>query len=121
MILPFWYRLIRVVPEKGPLNWCVCVCVVLTYTYLELACTEYIPDESDGDDAGQRDGELEVSPVADEERQQGKEHPGDRPEQLERRTGERAIHGREQLARHHDTHQARALPTRTPPQPRLMR
>ena len=24
--LPFWYRLIRVVPEKGPLNVCVCVC-----------------------------------------------------------------------------------------------
>jgi len=25
--LPFWYRLIRVVLEKGPLNVCVCVCV----------------------------------------------------------------------------------------------
>ena len=23
----FWYRLIRVVPDKGPLNGCVCVCV----------------------------------------------------------------------------------------------
>ena len=23
--LPFWYRLTRVVPEKGPLNVCVCV------------------------------------------------------------------------------------------------
>jgi len=23
--LPFWYRLTRVVPEKGPLNRCVCV------------------------------------------------------------------------------------------------
>jgi len=23
--LPFWYRLTRVVPDKGPLNWCVCV------------------------------------------------------------------------------------------------
>jgi len=22
--LPFWYRLTRVVPEKGPLNECVC-------------------------------------------------------------------------------------------------
>ena len=29
--LPFWYRLTRVVPDKGPLNGCVCVCVcVLT-------------------------------------------------------------------------------------------
>ena len=26
-VLPFWYRLTRVVPEKGPLNGCVCVCV----------------------------------------------------------------------------------------------
>jgi len=23
----FWYRLIWVVPDKGPLNGCVCVCV----------------------------------------------------------------------------------------------
>ena len=27
MVLPFWYRLTRVVPEKKPLNGCVCVCV----------------------------------------------------------------------------------------------
>jgi len=26
LILPFWYRLTRVVLEKRPLNWCVCVC-----------------------------------------------------------------------------------------------
>ena len=26
-VLPFWYWLTRVVPEKGPLNGCVCVCV----------------------------------------------------------------------------------------------
>ena len=25
LVLPFWYRLTRVVPEKGPLNECVCV------------------------------------------------------------------------------------------------
>jgi len=25
--LPFWYRLTRVVPEKGPLNGCLRVCV----------------------------------------------------------------------------------------------
>ena len=25
-LLPFWYRITRVVPEKGPLNVCVCVC-----------------------------------------------------------------------------------------------
>ena len=27
LVLPFWYRPPRVVPEKGPLNGCVCVCV----------------------------------------------------------------------------------------------
>jgi len=26
LVLPFWYRLTRVVPEKGPLNGCVCNC-----------------------------------------------------------------------------------------------
>ena len=26
LVLPFWYRLTRVVPDKGPLNGCVCVC-----------------------------------------------------------------------------------------------
>jgi len=26
LVLPFWYRLTRVVPVKGPLNGCVCVC-----------------------------------------------------------------------------------------------
>ena len=25
LVLPFWYRLTRVVPEKEPLNVCVCV------------------------------------------------------------------------------------------------
>ena len=27
LILPFWYRFTRVVPDKRPLNGCVCVCV----------------------------------------------------------------------------------------------
>ena len=32
-ISPFWYRLTKVVPEKGQLNVCVCVCVcVLPYS-----------------------------------------------------------------------------------------
>jgi len=29
LVLPFWYRLTRLVPDKGPLNGCVCVCVCL--------------------------------------------------------------------------------------------
>jgi len=28
LVLSFWHRLTRVVPEKGPLNGCVCVCVI---------------------------------------------------------------------------------------------
>jgi len=35
LVLPFWYRLTWVVPEKGPLNGCVCVCVcVLIVVYI---------------------------------------------------------------------------------------
>jgi len=29
LVLPFWHRLTRVVPERGPLNVCVCVCVLI--------------------------------------------------------------------------------------------
>ena len=29
LVLPFWYRLTRVDPDKGPLNGCVCVCVCM--------------------------------------------------------------------------------------------
>jgi len=32
-VLPLWYRLTWVVPEKGPFNGCVCVCVC--YYYLQ--------------------------------------------------------------------------------------
>ena len=28
---PFWHRLTRVVPDKGPLNVCVCVCVIIIH------------------------------------------------------------------------------------------
>jgi len=41
LVLPFWNRLTRVVPDKGPLNVCVCVCVcvctVLTTLYQQFA------------------------------------------------------------------------------------
>ena len=33
-VLPFWYRLTWVVPEKGPLNGCVCVCVCVCETVI---------------------------------------------------------------------------------------
>ena len=36
LVLPFWYRLTRVVPEKGPLNWCVCVCRSLLFSFHKL-------------------------------------------------------------------------------------
>ena len=34
LVLPFWYRLTRVVPDKGPLNGCVCVCVCSVWVSL---------------------------------------------------------------------------------------
>jgi len=32
LVLPFWYWLTRVVPDKGPLNGCVCVGIVNIFT-----------------------------------------------------------------------------------------
>ena len=31
LVLPFWYRLTRVVPDEGLLNRCVCVCVPVLF------------------------------------------------------------------------------------------
>jgi len=43
LVLPFWYRLNRVVPEKGQLNGCVraraCVCVLLCWLRLVIMCS----------------------------------------------------------------------------------
>jgi len=35
LVLPFWYRLTRVVPEKEPLNGGVCVCVLIKHIHNE--------------------------------------------------------------------------------------
>ena len=32
LVLPFWYRPTRVVPDNGPLNGCVCVCVYVSHS-----------------------------------------------------------------------------------------
>ena len=34
MVLPFWYWLTHVVPDKEPLNGCVCVCLCTVATCL---------------------------------------------------------------------------------------
>ena len=36
LVLPFWYRLTRVVPEKVPLNGYVCVCVSQIFIFSNL-------------------------------------------------------------------------------------
>ena len=41
LVLPFWYRLTWVVPEKGPLNGCVCVCARLAISYYSLIPYSY--------------------------------------------------------------------------------
>jgi len=42
LVLPFWYRLTRVVPDKGPLNGCVCVCVCVITGYGDMAVSNAI-------------------------------------------------------------------------------
>jgi len=46
--LPFWYRLTRVVPDKGPLNWCVCVFVFRMVPEEKLLEIEIEPGMRDG-------------------------------------------------------------------------
>ena len=50
-----------------------------------------------------------MAPVADEVGDAGERHPGRGPEELERRAGEGALLRREELARHDDPCQTRAL------------
>jgi len=33
LVLPFWYRLTWVVPDKGPLNGCVCITFAVLWVY----------------------------------------------------------------------------------------
>ena len=47
LVLPFWHRLTRVVPDKGPLDGCMCVClhaakVMLTHTGMWEALSGYL-------------------------------------------------------------------------------
>ena len=39
LVLPFWYQLTWVVPDKGPLNGYVCVCVVYPVFYVDSTST----------------------------------------------------------------------------------
>jgi len=54
LVLPFWYRLTCVVPDKGPLNGCVCVCVVVLFfgwwmrTFVVLGWVFFIPEKETG-------------------------------------------------------------------------
>jgi len=40
LVLPFWYQLTWVVPEKGPLNGCVCVIVSIITVTVRLSCRQ---------------------------------------------------------------------------------
>jgi len=48
LVLPFWYRLTWVLPEKGPLNGCVCVCVYPSFCWLCccLSVTDFVSRQS---------------------------------------------------------------------------
>ena len=45
LVLPFWYRLTWVVPDKGPLNACACVCCVCDY-YCYTCLTASFPGQA---------------------------------------------------------------------------
>ena len=38
LVLPFWYRITWVVPDKGPLNGCVCTAASYTFHFMIRAC-----------------------------------------------------------------------------------
>jgi len=43
LVIPFWYRLTRVILDKGPLNRCVCVCLcVCVCVYTKYSCPELL-------------------------------------------------------------------------------
>jgi len=42
LVLPFWYRLTWVVPDKGPLNGCVCVCVCVSLKIWHLVASNLL-------------------------------------------------------------------------------
>ena len=61
LVLPFWYWLTRVVPDKGPLNGCLCVCVLTYYTLVlstALHCAPSLPlsQQHNAEDSKHRDG-----------------------------------------------------------------
>ena len=68
-----------------------------------------LPYEDNGDQRRQRNGQLEVPPVSYEVGQSGQGHPGASPEKLQGCAGEGPLPCREELTRHYDTSQARAL------------
>ena len=71
-----------------------------------------LPDEREGKNSRQSDGELQMSPVTDEVRQQSEKHPRRCPEQLQYGTRIRAVYCWEQLARHSIPGKHRTLNTR---------
>jgi len=45
LVLPFWYRLTQVVPDKGPLNGCCCVCGMFkccSLNYFVVYCYDFV-------------------------------------------------------------------------------
>jgi len=49
LVLPFWYQLTWVVPEKGQLNGCVCACCCSTDSK-RLHCCCHLPNMADNSD-----------------------------------------------------------------------
>jgi len=50
-VLPFWYRLTWVVPDKGPLNVCVCVCYRIASPHKAEQFSGLLPKDADNNPA----------------------------------------------------------------------
>ena len=42
LVIPFWYQLTQVIPDKGLLNGCVCVCVCVRVLLVNLNCCLWV-------------------------------------------------------------------------------
>ena len=97
LVLPFWYRLTWVVPDKGPLNGCVCVCV---------AAAARTAPRTDG-----RQRQMDMAPIRLPHGIPGPRNNTDCIIELYKTSNSQKLAYMVQLCKHH--HNSEILPTRS--------